>query len=474
MLKAVLDNSFPEDFISVGGVRVESATSVKMIGNVQKLYKLTSPVRVDKYSILEIKLEYIKQMQTIGICLYESESEVTGSESLFEDESRCHNFVENGTIRIQIGALFGFRITEVHYLHLFQEDPNPLQGVSILSGFIFSTDGLEENYDDSAEDCESLDANSVAITNGFDVSIIHGVSNERKCVCRDGFVASTGGNILGKYDSCVKMLSQGLFDASPCTYSRECISGLCFGGICTLVTNLGLRVTTSSTDGIIQGSMYSHSAGVDGGVALQPDNSINLYGTASVIYKLSDAVTVNKYTDLHVDAISVGQGISIKICLLTTDDFNTIQYCPSFCYSANEGSMSIDTAVNVGEMVGDRMVQISHVGFLQTSHASDHSPNIDDNKTSIQNVGLLERDGDKNITDAKGKCKDPNSRILRDPSRIIGDRCSCFDGFVSSNGGKNQGIFDTCISCLPGTGPSTSASSSCFLTKHDDVCTKVR
>ena len=447
---AGLNNSFATTFESTGGIRTDSQNAIRIFGNVHKLFKLSSPAYVDKYTKLALQLEQIKPFQILRICLYKDENELTGNSTLLEDEKRCQDITRDGAVDIPLAEFFSFEITEVRFLSIFLESNNPFDSETVLSGFSLKRVGLDTYDTYSGMDCPALDANSAIFT---DTS-----SSERKCVCKDGYVASNGGRFLDRYDTCVRTLfTSGGFDLSTCTYSRQCTSGTCYEGRCSPTGSLRLEINVAGKSFAIQGSelIRSNAVDEDGGVIMQPDSVLRIFGNTQQIFKMSQStnrfltptsngINVNKYTKLRFIAEVSEEVIRTRICLSNTADLKMIQDCPSSCVDIDGSAGETAYTIDVGEMFNDRMIEVNYIAFLQSSRSV---ASIGFESTSISDIQLVDSQVE-DVIDADGRCSDPNSKRLRVTNQTDSDVCECLDGFVSSNGGKQRGVYDSCLGCL--------------------------
>ena len=86
---------------------------------------------------------------------------------------------------------------------------------------------------------------------------------------------------------------------------------------------------------------------------------------------------------------------------------------------------------------------------------------------------LIYSDPESGIIDENDKCVDPNARRVK---MMGATGCYCMDGFVSSNGGKHRGIYDTCLGCLSADTSKGCVSDETFdrnMTLNGDSCMKV-
>lgn len=203
---------------NVGGITTEADGALHLHGDVAILYELQSPIAVNKFVHLKMKLNSLVTVDTIRVCLYESEEDAMGLNVLVGDEYRCNDISTSGNVDINVGGLFEDRITSVTFVSFEQSNGgNPLSGSTLLSNISF----------EAKEEMSILDSNNNCIDRWSNKFM--GLSEEPKCLCSSGYVASNGGKFLGVYDSCIKCLPKSLcaFDGESCTMDRECSLGSC-------------------------------------------------------------------------------------------------------------------------------------------------------------------------------------------------------------------------------------------------------
>ncbi len=176
-----------------------------------------------------------------------------------------------------------------------------------------------------------------------------------------------------------------------------------------------------------------------GGVLVQEyDKTINLVGSVDRLFQLSSAITVNKLTSISFtfnhQSIELEQ---TSLCFYEDLSVNVINECESRCYSPKVG----ENDINFGHIFHDRNTTVQYMRLKQIGSLDDTK--MENDISTISN--LLTRTESATIINDFGLCKDPNSVILQSPQ---GPSCRCLDGFVSSNGGNVQGLYDTCVSCF--------------------------
>ncbi len=174
-----------------------------------------------------------------------------------------------------------------------------------------------------------------------------------------------------------------------------------------------------------------------GGILVQEyDSTINLFGSVDKVYQLSDSIIVNKLTMM---SFILEQSVEVEqtaLCFYEDLTMNAIKGCESRCYVPKVGENNI----NMGNIFHDRETSIQYIRLKQSGTLDT---NGEDAKSTISN--LHSRTESAAIIDEFGLCIDPNSIVLQSPQ---GPSCRCLDGFISSNGGKVQSIYDTCVSCF--------------------------
>ena len=431
-----------------------------MYGSSSALYQLSDAININKLSHLIIDLEILEEFEEIQVCVFEDAEDV--KRKIFTgDESRCTLDIQTGTNVINIGSFFEYRRTKINFIAFIQRnDLNPQSGESrITKVSIDVTSNKKPSLFDANGECIDINARSF-VENG-----------NQQCVCHEGFVASNGGTKQGRLDTCVRCLDCAL-DGNACTLDRDCMTGKCVENVCesrvSSIKYIYQAVAVCSvnkcvfvhflqfyckdillTQGgdelslLISGQLQispdasprtvsSSSSSNEGGSAVQMDGSVLLYGDTDTSYTFSQKIFICKFSRFTLSYSKLEPVHNIHICL--SDQLNGNQYptvnmptlCSSRCFVPQEGYNEI----NIGKMFGDRLSTIDTLVFHQTRGKSK--------------VGALHV---FNVTETKvindlNQCSDSNARR----AQMYG--CWCFDGFASSAGGKLQGQFDTCLSCL--------------------------
>lgn len=141
-----VDTSFDDIFDSFGGVRVETANSIRSLGQVNRVLHIKDTIPIDKYTVLEFRLEVIENPETFMLCFFENEQEVRGEAHIYEDEERCFSPTSSGPINVHLGIMFGFRKAFLGYIKLHQKGQALFDGELVLSDFRFYREGLDAYY----------------------------------------------------------------------------------------------------------------------------------------------------------------------------------------------------------------------------------------------------------------------------------------------------------------------------------------
>ena len=446
---AAVDSHFDDQFESNGGVRVESdSISMRVFGNVERIIKFSEPVMVNKYTKLKFEVEKATSTQ-LDICIYTSELEVRGESFIFHDEERCHQG-ENGFNTISLGDLFKSRLVFINYIQIFQVVDNSIlhDKETVVSNITFVDEGMESYYSNSAgENCEEIDKNSMSMT------LVS--SGEKKCVCRDGFVASTGGRLVGLYDTCISTVGTGGFDKDSCDNFRQCASGKCIDGICeqSLPLSVPAFYNASSSSSLFELQIDEQSVDASlpqlGGVVTQ-DSSLDVFGMTRTKFLIKNgSLDVNKYTTMSFNVINNNLGVSTMICLNSADSITLMdEDCSSACIKVEELPQGISKKIQIGRLFHDQLVNVKYITIFQKLKANEESSRdaILSQKTKISGIEIHNDIETDIIDDKRNLCKDPNAVKLHTDSGE--NRCRCFDGYASSTrADKLQGIFDTCVKC---------------------------
>jgi len=176
-------------------------------------------------------------------------------------------------------------------------------------------------------------------------------------------------------------------------------------------------------------SIIANLLGLDeerGGISVQVNGSVRLYGEIERFYQLSQDIEVHKFTRLSFMYTDLESADGASLCLYEELNLNVQNSCPSRCFVPEEGHNVID----LGNIFSDRLTAVRIIGFRQGGGVSE-----------CANLHMFTT-AKTGTTNDKDLCVDPNAR------RLVSIGCKCMDGYALSNGGNVQGEFDTCLSCL--------------------------
>ncbi len=217
-----------------------------------------------------------------------------------------------------------------------------------------------------------------------------------------------------------------------------------------------------------------------GGVSVHPNGWLHLYGSFTKYFKLSNSIDINKFTQMkiqvHKEPFSEERNLDSKLIICLYEDIGKgiKEDCPSRC---KEVEISIDQTLIptdmlkertlfLGDMFNSRKTNVNYI-VLRQSYPSSRQSMLSLEYTRIEEIRFIDTDVHY-ITG--NRCLDNNARLLTVQQSKI-QTCQCLDGFVASNGGKIQGVYDTCISCLDR--PSCDVDSSALGLGKSDVCANV-
>jgi len=173
-----------------------------------------------------------------------------------------------------------------------------------------------------------------------------------------------------------------------------------------------------------------------GGISVQVNGAVRLYGETERFYQLSQDIEVHRFTRLSFMYTDLESADGASLCLYEGLNSTVQNSCPSRCFVPERGQNVID----LGNVFSDRMTSVRIIGFRQGGGLSE-SANL--HMFTTAKIPII---------DENGLCIDPNAR------RLGSVGCKCMDGYTSSNGGNVQGEFDTCLSCLSPPGCRVDAS----------------
>ena len=169
------------------------------------------------------------------------------------------------------------------------------------------------------------------------------------------------------------------------------------------------------------------------GIVVEVDKSISLFGAAREILNITSPIAINKFTRLQY-SVSVGEFLqNLRFCVFEQfpGDFNTEG---SHCQIV-DSSQDVDVAF--GDLLNGKQADINFIGLVQEVMAPLEASSI------ISDINIIQGES-TDIFDENG-CKDINAITSGTGESTV---CTCGNGFVSSNGGKKQGQFDTCVPCI--------------------------
>ena len=159
--------------------------------------------------------------------------------------------------------------------------------------------------------------------------------------------------------------------------------------------------------------------------------SVHIFGSTIEMLELSDQVTVNKFTRLQY-TVAVTESVERSGLCLFEDLPGEDKVDFSQCHEVN---LSEDVDVPIGELLNGRQVLIHYIAFIQEGLAEANSIISEINIKQDENTDIYDENG----------CKDVNAITSGSGNSTV---CTCTDGYISSNGGKIQGEFDSCVKCV--------------------------
>lgn len=202
---------------STGGVAVESSSLVRLYDDFYEVFALAEALAFNKFTRLKFTVEC--PASDVSICFYEGVKDISRN-----TKKQCHNVEASGSqnVDIRVGELLDDKKTNISYIAIAQkiislaEDTEAyITAISIYPG---------ENTDIVDENGQCKDINAETLT----------VGNEIICRCLDGFIASNGGKIQTKLDSCVPCLVSEFcsFEGDTCISGEDCFWNSCVDGKC--------------------------------------------------------------------------------------------------------------------------------------------------------------------------------------------------------------------------------------------------
>ena len=211
---------------------------------------------------------------------------------------------------------------------------------------------------------------------------------------------------------------------------------------------------------------YGTTADGLSGITVDPDNrAINLFGSVQKVFNLTRQIQANKFTRLqyNVTALERTSNYTVGLCL-----YENLPQGPEVfrerCHEV-QTIMYVKNA-SIDQLLNGKNATFQFIGIFQDSNKISHA------EASISDISIIQGEN-TDIYDEDGKCKDKNAHTNSTGSRVV---CTCKDGYTASNGGKNQGPFDTCIRCIESEkcrfdGEFCDSSSDCFANPCEDgIC----
>ena len=177
------------------------------------------------------------------------------------------------------------------------------------------------------------------------------------------------------------------------------------------------------------------------------DSSLEMYGDSRALYKVNFPIVVNKFSILNFDLGIVEESERIEVCLYENEDeierlsFVGDEYR---CVDVDDSRSQNKIEIAIGKLFDDRITEINFMGIIQMNARNTRS-----GESKIDSITI--EAGDKtDIFDKEGNCRGLNAykMINTDDTGIERRQCVCGDDFVSSNGGKILGEYDSCVRCL--------------------------
>jgi hypothetical protein len=424
-----------------GGVRLDSGGHLYLFGQLEVLYRISEPQKVDRYSYMNMNTDVLATAEKTRICFYENEEETEQRVPIINYESRCTEIsFTNPSQRIDIGEAFNYRNATIRYISIAQEDSfsgTENSALTVLYDFTLIHEDTTSYYEAYNTDCSLFDENSIAMLNEMN----------NRCSCNHGYVSSNTGKVIGVRDVCIKNIGEG-YDGNKCGFFRDCISGYCVNGSCQSSGELGVNVHSYSDEQKYEeirtlAVPIESSAMKEGGIIVDADNSLKLYGETEVLIQLSETIAVSKY--------SIINGNCPFVCLDVT-------------FSSGVENIRIEDLVKHTDIY-----EIDYIFFHQTKAGNIESGATEDDYTMIQSIEIKQLQPEP-LFDENGECRDPHSYRSRSFDNTTDRRiesCLCFDGFISSSGGKIQDVYGTCVQCLD------QSENLCFSFLHSDQCARV-
>ena len=175
-----------------------------------------------------------------------------------------------------------------------------------------------------------------------------------------------------------------------------------------------------------------------GGIAVNPDGVAGyMSGSVNKMFRFTKAVSVNKFTMLQFFVVDANNASS-RFGICVHENFpggNDVEALQNERQCEETGPSSVTNGaveISFGQLLNGKNTQVE---FIQI-----YASNAD---FSISSVAIVQGEN-TDIYDENG-CKDINADTVGSGEATT---CFCKGGYVSSNGGKQQGPYDSCIRCI--------------------------
>lgn len=177
-----------------------------------RFFKLSQGLEVNKLTKFQANFSKAQDVQT-SICFFEnledSDNEVSCQELEPNEES-------GGYTEFLLGEVINYKNATLNYIAVKQNSTSSTTP-TILKDFAFIEGQAQALLNDGV--CIDTNANKIA---------------DESCQCKDGFVSSNGGKILGKFDQCVPCFMSDFcfFEGQTCNRNEDCDMGECTNTVC--------------------------------------------------------------------------------------------------------------------------------------------------------------------------------------------------------------------------------------------------
>lgn len=197
---------------------------LEVFHNTFRLFKLSQGIEVNKLTKFEAQFNKTHDAQT-SLCFFENLEDSDNEVSCQELEPQI---VSEGVIEFLLGEAINYKNATLNYLAVKQNSTSSTLSTA-LKDLAFIEGHAQDLFNDGV--CIDTNANKVA---------------DETCQCKDGFVSSNGGKILGKFDQCVpcSMSDFCFFEGQACTNDMVCDMGNCTNTVCA--TNVSTYFFMSS------------------------------------------------------------------------------------------------------------------------------------------------------------------------------------------------------------------------------------